>query len=404
MNNNGYFFQEVLVKNPVLVATVGLCPVVAICTSLKAAVILSIITILTLLLAQVVTSLFLRKLPQWARLGIYTIIGMIVVVPSMLIVQKSSPEAMLALGIYFPLLAVNPLVVRNCEREAVDASLASSILTSICAGLGYSIVLLIVGVIREFFGAGTLWDKPVSPFETADALMMPVGGFIIIAFMAAALRAYLRKVDPELADQLIASDRTNIHSAAKAKLAFNGAKYIDGTTAAPRKKKKSRKELRRERQQIEPKSKIQVMTLEEAEEQRAASLPPVDSTLQVELAPTDNQESAEQYVEQSVSESTVSEPVPKASETAEEIISKLQSEILSERESVSQNTSRFDFVTLDLGQKVKESSDSDSVRFAKAVEESRKENPQNLKIKRGQVRTVKESANDETPVEEGEDK
>ena len=147
MNSNSYLFQEILAKNPVLVATVGLCPVVAICTSLKAALILSVITILTLIFAQLITSLFLKLLPQWVRLGLYTLISMIIVVPSMLFVQKISPETMLALGIYFPLLAVNPLIVRNCEREAIDASVLTSIGTSICAGLGYSIVLIIVGII-----------------------------------------------------------------------------------------------------------------------------------------------------------------------------------------------------------------------------------------------------------------
>ncbi len=342
-SNNGYFFQEVLAKNPVLVATVGLCPVVAICTSLKAAVILSIITILTLLLAQIVTSLLLRKLPQWVRLGIYTLIGMIVVVPSMFIVQKASPEVMLALGIYFPLLAVNPLVVRNCEREAVDANLAASIITSLCAGVGYSIVLLIVGLIREFFGAGTVWGKAISPFEAADAFLMPVGGFIIIAFMAAALRSYLRKVDPELADQLIVNDRTNIKGSKKAKLAFTGATYSDGTTTKKREKKKSKKQLRKERQKVQPKNKIQVMTLEEAEEQRAAALPPVETTVQAELAPV----SEEEYSEL-------------------------------------EHTSRFDFVTLDLGQQVKNSPDRE--RFEEAVRESANNY--------GQRRTVKEEGED----------
>ncbi len=372
MNSNSYLFQEILAKNPVLVATVGLCPVVAICTSLKAALILSVITILTLIFAQLITSLFLKLLPQWVRLGLYTLISMIIVVPSMLFVQKISPETMLALGIYFPLLAVNPLIVRNCEREAIDASVLTSIGTSICAGLGYSIVLIIVGIIRELLGSGTIWGVHVSPFEPAEAMLMPVGGFIIIAFLAAILRAYFRKVDPEFADQLIANDRTNIKGSKKAKLALKGAKYADGSVAAPR-VKKSKKELRHERQQVEPRNKIQVMTLEEAEEQRAQNLPPVETTLQVELAPTD----VEDYAND---------------EPSFEIPNEIPRETIQEYDpdptmaTATDKTSRFEFITLDLN---KDNTTADQRKYAKAVEESRREKPQKQKTKRGQTRKVK---------------
>lgn len=215
-----YLFQEIVVKNPVLIGTIGLCPVVAICTSLKAALIMSVITILTLIIAQALSSVLLRHLPQWLRMGLYTLVGMIVVLPSILLVEKVAPSTMLALGIYLPLLAVNPIVVRQCEREGINIGLAESFLNSLCAGLGYSAVLIFVGAIREILGNGTIWGKQILPIVPSAAMLMPMGGFVVLSFMAALLRAYFKKIDPEYAEELAVNSRTAIkgHGGIKALL------------------------------------------------------------------------------------------------------------------------------------------------------------------------------------------
>lgn len=208
--SKNYLFQEIIVKNPVLIGTIGLCPIVAICTSLKAALIMSAITILTLIIAQALSSLVLRHLPQWFRMGLYMLVGMLVVVPFILLVEKLDPTAMLALGIYFPLLAVNPVIVRQCEREGVNIGLSESFFNSLCAGFGYSAVLIIVGIIREILGNGTIWGVSVLPITPAAGMLMPMGGFVILAFLAALLRTYFKKIDPAYAEELAVNSRTAI--------------------------------------------------------------------------------------------------------------------------------------------------------------------------------------------------
>lgn len=205
--DKGFLFEEILLKNPVLISAIGLCPVVAICASLKAAVIMSIVTILTLVVAQTLTSLFFNKMPQWVRASLYMLVGMLVVTPAMLILGKIAPETMVAMGIYLPLLSVNPLIVRQCEREGVEASLSSSIVSALSAGLAYSIVLLIVGFIREIIGNGTIWGVEIPGITPAAAFLMPMGGFVIIAYLAALLRVYFRKLDPEFADEIAVNSR-----------------------------------------------------------------------------------------------------------------------------------------------------------------------------------------------------
>ena len=208
--NNNYFFQEVVIKNPVLVSIIGLCPVVAICTSLKSALIMSLITILTLIVAQALSALVFKHLPQWLRLGLYALVGMVVVVPFILLIEKISPSSMLAFGIYLPLLAINPIITRQCEREGVTLSFGKTILNAVCAGAGYSIVLIITGFLRELAGSGAIFGKRIIPVSPASVFLMPAGGFIILAYLAAALRLYFKKIDPEYAEELAINSRSAI--------------------------------------------------------------------------------------------------------------------------------------------------------------------------------------------------
>lgn len=334
--NKNYFFQEILVKNPVLIGMVGLCPIVAICTSLKSALIMSVITILTLVLAQILATLVFKHLPQWLRMGLYTLVGMIVVVPAILIIEKFNPATMLAFGIYLPLLAVNPIIVRQCEREGVKATLGNSILSALCASLGYSVVLIIVGFFRELLGAGAVWDHKIAFISPAKAFLMPMGGFLILSYLAAALRAYFKKLDPEFSDDISLRSKALNRGERKADTLF-GEKARGGK---PKKSQESKKE--------KPASKVQVVTLEQAEEEKAKTKPPVELTIQSELAET--------------------KPLPSNAK-------------------VTHKTAQFEFITLDLSNEERTSEEAEA--FARAVAESTAVIPQKQKTKRNQKKKVK---------------
>ncbi|MDR0314469.1 MAG: hypothetical protein LBH71_00775, partial [Oscillospiraceae bacterium] len=205
----GLLYEEVLIKNPVLVSVIGLCPVVAICVSLKSALVLCAVTILTMIFVQVIASAFFKKVPQWLRLALYTFTGMLIVAPLMLLLELVMPNDLVALGIYLPLLAVNPLITRQSERVAVKSSVRDSFINAVCCSLGYCAVLLITGIVREIIGSGSIWGYKFMP-APASAMINPFGGFIIIAFLAALLRGYFKKIDPQYAEELAIHSRTSI--------------------------------------------------------------------------------------------------------------------------------------------------------------------------------------------------
>ena len=203
-------FTEAVVQNPVLVSTIGLCPVVAISTTLKSAILLSVITYLTMIFSQVLTASLLKKFPQWTRVALYTLCGMAIVAPYMLFMQKLFPEDMIALGIYLPLLTINPLITRQCERVAVKSTVKHAFVNAVSSASGYSAVLIMTGLVREIFGSGKIWGYNIFINHPATALTNPFGGFIIIGFMAAALRWYFKKIDPQYAEELAIHSRTSI--------------------------------------------------------------------------------------------------------------------------------------------------------------------------------------------------
>lgn len=308
--NKSYFFQEIIVKNPVLVGTIGICPIVAICTSLKAAVIMAVITIITLIVAQALSSLVFKHLTQWLRMGLYMLVGMAVVIPSIIVLDAISAEIMLAMGIYLPLLAVNPIIVRQCEREGVNIGLKDSIINSLCAGIGYSIVLLIVGFVREFVGNGSLWGFTIPFVQPIPSLLTPMGGFIIIGFLTAILHAYFKKIDPEYAEELAVNSRTAIKKGRNVKALLID---VDETTVVEEQPKPKRK---RKAKVEEPVAEESPVALEEeivVEDTPVLSDVEVTEEDPVALEPTP---AAEPVLD--TEEAVASEEVPQIAEPAKE--------------------------------------------------------------------------------------
>jgi len=196
------FLKGTLVQNPVLVGLIGICPVVAAAVSVRAAALLAGVSSLILIISQVVASVFLKKIIRWVRVAVYLLIGLAVVAPVMWLLEKYDAGVRITVGIYLPLLAANSLIALRCEKIAVRSSATHSFWDALAASIGYSAVLLIAGFIRELFGSGKILEKPVSFLPAASGLLMPFGGFIVLGFMAAALKAFVMRRYPKYAKSM----------------------------------------------------------------------------------------------------------------------------------------------------------------------------------------------------------
>jgi Na+-translocating ferredoxin:NAD+ oxidoreductase subunit E len=193
------FLRGSLIHNPVLVQVIGICPVVAAAVSFRAAALLAVIYSLILIVTQVIASAFLKRIVRWVRVAVYLIIGLIIVSPFIYYLEKYDIGIRITLGIYLPLLAANSLAALRCEKVAVRNTVKYSFFDAIAASAGYSAVLLLVGFIRELLGSGSIFENPIGFLPRASGMLMPFGGFIVLGFMAALLRAYIIRRYPKYA-------------------------------------------------------------------------------------------------------------------------------------------------------------------------------------------------------------
>ncbi len=197
----GLLLRNAGIFNPVLVQAVGLCPVVAMATTIKGAALLSIVAAIAITLSEVIASAFLKVVPRWVRTGIYIIIGCALVVPIMYLIEKVNPELFGTLGIYLPVMAVNSLLVLRCERFAVRIKPLAALADGATASAGYAAVLLLVGAVREIIGSGAIAGFKFWEGRTLTGLLLPFGGFLMIGFAGAALRSLISAYWPKFLDK-----------------------------------------------------------------------------------------------------------------------------------------------------------------------------------------------------------
>lgn len=197
------FLEGVLVHNPVLVQVIGICPVVAAAVSLRTAALLAGVYSLVLILTEVIASAALKKTIRWVRVMIYLLIGLAVISPFSYLLEKNNADIRLTVGIYLSLLAANSLAVLRSEKIAVKNSVKYTFFDSLAASIGYSAVLLLVGFVRELLGSGTVFEKSIRFLPKAPGMLMPFGGFIVLGFMAAALRTLIIRHYPQYAKAMV---------------------------------------------------------------------------------------------------------------------------------------------------------------------------------------------------------
>lgn len=185
-------------RNPVLVQVIGICPVAAAATSLINALALSVIFTLSLIFCEVVASLLLKKVSRWIRMGLYAVMGVIILFPIIYLFERYTPAIFSSLGIYLPLMAMSSFNCVHCEKFAVKNSVKMSFYDAIASSVGYCAILIAVGIFREVLGNGTLLGFPLPLVKGLYGLLLPFGGLLIIGMLAAFHRSRLIKNHPDM--------------------------------------------------------------------------------------------------------------------------------------------------------------------------------------------------------------
>lgn len=181
-------FGGILGDNIVLSGLMVISPVIMCGDTLKNAEALiyafSAITFLSVLISSFVP----QKLPYTAKIIIYAVISSLVYIPVKLAAKEFYPDSIERIGIYYPLLAVNSLIVFQTEAKFFRMKKADMIVSLIFCILGFDIVMLITGFLRELFAYGTINSKIVDVNTLIGGLSQPFGGFIFLGLMCGAYR------------------------------------------------------------------------------------------------------------------------------------------------------------------------------------------------------------------------
>ena len=181
------FSKGIIKENPVLRLVLGTCATLAVSTAASNAIGMGLATTFVLVCSNAVISLLRNIIPDKVRIPSYiTIIAGFVTIVQMFI-KAYSPALDSALGIFLPLIVVNCIILGRAEMFANKHRVLPSILDGLGMGVDFTATLLLMGIIRELLGAGTVFDIPVlSTFmDPIIIFILPPGGFFVFGLLIA---------------------------------------------------------------------------------------------------------------------------------------------------------------------------------------------------------------------------
>ena len=204
MNFKKQLHEGLLTKNPVLVQLLGMCSVLAITTSLFNGLGMGLSVTVILICSNVLISALRNVIPSQIRIAAYIVIIAAFVTIVDLLLQALLPDLSESLGVFIPLIVVNCIVLGRAEAFASKNGVLASAVDGLCQGIGYTVALTIVCVIRELLGSGTFGGgllgggegiRIISAEYPAMLMVMPVGGFLVLGFVIAGSQWLMQHLD-----------------------------------------------------------------------------------------------------------------------------------------------------------------------------------------------------------------
>ena len=190
-------FDPLINKNPVMLQVLGICSALAITNSLKTALIMSLALTAVLAFSNVSVSAIRHHIPNSVRI----IVQMTIIATGVIVVdeflQAYAPDTSRVLSVFVGLIVTNCIVLGRAEAFAAKNNVWNSFLDAIGNGLGYSLVLIVVGSIRELLGSGTLLGVEILKLVDNDGwfvplqiMLLPPSAFFIIGFIIWLVRSW----------------------------------------------------------------------------------------------------------------------------------------------------------------------------------------------------------------------
>lgn len=182
-------------ENPTFVQLLGMCPTLAVTTSLKNGLGMGLSATAVLVASNLLISLLRKIIPDKVRIAAYIVIIAAFVTIIEMCLNAYLPSLAESLGIFIPLIVVNCIILARAESFASKNTPIKSVFDGIGMGLGFTVALCIISTVREFLGAGSIWGielygKVITP---ASIVTLAPGGFIVLGLLIGAINAIVNK-------------------------------------------------------------------------------------------------------------------------------------------------------------------------------------------------------------------
>lgn len=226
-------------SNPTFRLVLGMCPTLAVTTSAFNGLGMGLAFTVVLVFSNMLVSLLRNVIPDKVRIPAFVLIIATFVTLLQMLLQKFVPTLYAALGIYLPLIVVNCIILARAEAFASVNKVGDSVLDGVGMGLGFTLALTFLGLVREFLGAGTIFAGSLGsvsfgltlgnmPDYAMNIFVLPAGGFFTLGIVMAIFNTVLEKSElrKKLKDEELRKESANFGKA------LDAAKNIAGIESA----------------------------------------------------------------------------------------------------------------------------------------------------------------------------
>ncbi len=190
------FIKGFIQENPTFALAIGMCPTLAVTTSVENGFWMGMAVVFVLTFSNVFVSLLRRFIPDAIRIPIFVILIATPVVIVELVMKAYLPAIYEVMGIFVPLIVVNCIIIARAEAFAYRYPVMNSLMDGLGIGAAFTVNLMVIGGVREFLGTGqialgSIVFPSVPFFEPAAVMLTPPGGFITLGLLMVLFRVTL---------------------------------------------------------------------------------------------------------------------------------------------------------------------------------------------------------------------
>jgi electron transport complex protein RnfE len=194
------FVKGIAKDNPVFVQVLGMCPTLAVTTSVINGLGMGMATTFVLLFSTLIAALIKNIVPNEVRIPVYAVIIATFVTIADLVLKAFFPPLSASLGPYVPLIVVNCIIMGRVEAFATKNRPGISIVDALGMGAGFTLSLMVLGAVRELLGNGALFGMQIfgDGFTPLLVMILPPGAFITLGILMSIFNAVKSRTDPVL--------------------------------------------------------------------------------------------------------------------------------------------------------------------------------------------------------------